>query len=221
MSDYTLYGLAKKIFDTPFQMKLTATEKDTLIESQKEIEVINAQPVGGYDINGVLWNVSSPMEAYIKSAMQHKTALTGDDEYDKVLMGIPQAVNLSINQMVELWDTMATLRFVSASDVVDVFETIDLYLEKIEDASWLSPNYRKPPEEDMRKLRALLEAIRDRADTIMVASEDHTGWNSLMDWFAPTAFIPGEAKVTSTVPQKRSLRDVAHVNKDDPFAFLL
>lgn len=221
MSNYTLYGLGKKIFDQGYQMKLTVTEKDTLISTQKEIEVTSAQPAGGYDLNGILWTATSPMEDYIKSAIQHKSALTGDDELDAELIKAPQLVNISINQMVEMWDMMAVLRFVNANDVVDVFETLDEYLVKVEDASWRSPNYRKPPAEDMRKMKGLLDAIRDRADTIMVASDSHAGWESILEWFAPTVFNSPDEMAITPVPQKKSLSDVAHVDKDNPFSFLL
>lgn len=185
------------ILDTIFELRvgcyLTHAEKNIVAKEVIIIDDCHTPENGFVDRYGGTWESYSPNEDAIRKSFLHAPSETGDVVSDNEEMETAHPREITVDDMVEIYDGVGIIRFISVPDILKVYKILNEYLVEIDCVSGMRPSakfcatYVMPPEEDMVKMQQFRDALHGLADALDNDGPKGLGIKRLGGFFQRTA----------------------------------
>lgn len=113
-------------------------------------------PSGGFFVS----SDDEEHDSLLQAAIRRDPVKLATEEFDKLGMYVEDAYELTLNQIVELFELHRSLTLVEPKDCFLIYRTLHGYLESLEKDEFMSMNSSPIPDEDIVKMKNLCESLK-------------------------------------------------------------
>lgn len=224
LHDIDVYRLGHKLFNEKYECRANEKELALFRVEEEDVRIISQFDFNGAFSDGSIITSTSPSESMIIDRLFGSPKMTGDEETDAKMLNEIMPVTLTMNEMIEMWEAFRVLRLRNFSDLVTIYNTVTDYVAAVDEYALFSPNYRKPPEEDMIKMRSFLSAISTQHVGIDYDTSGEDDWSVMMKLFNPVGYgdilSPPVMETPKPTPRPLNKPTRKSTSTGDPFDFL-
>jgi len=170
--------LVEWMFEKHYEVIIAPIYVDAIDERPISIRKA-AVPYNDYHA-GVVHSVENPNADILMDAMFGRTKYTGDADKDKAIANQPVDKLITPVEMAEVLNIGGKFILRNMNDSTEIVEKLARYVNGIEEQAIVEPFYRKPPDEDLKKLEHLLNAMDPLADRLNLLGLGKGIWSELM-----------------------------------------